>query len=337
MDESKVKYEIVPVDQLELDMKNPRIAKWVEMYGDNVNDEAIKLAIGAGTGYGEGEAISGPSYSALREAIRTNGGIIHPIIVSREPNGRLLVIEGNTRVVIYREFKWDTIPAMVYENMSEAEIDAIRLQAHLVGTREWVPYAKAKYLHYLQNAGHFPFSQLIDFCGGKRREVEDLIQAYKDMEEYYRPILESEQEFDHTRFSAFVELQAGRVRQALHTSGFSKMDFSKWVHERKFQPLNTVRQLPRILQNEKTKEVFLKDSAGEAIKILDMLEIPTTINLKDATLEMLVTEIYNRINAIPWSEIQRLRSEPDTDKRDLYHDARDALISFCKDIVEEND
>lgn len=337
MDKSKTTYEILPINQLELDLKNPRIAKWIEMYGDDVSDEGIRLALGAGMPSGEGEPVSGPSYSSLREAIRTNGGIIHPIIVNREPNGRLLVIEGNTRVVIYREFKWDIIPAMVYENMSKVEIDAIRLQAHLVGTREWVPYAKAKYLHYLRDVEHMPFSQLVDFCGGNRREVEALIQAYKDMEDYYRPILESDQEFDHTRFSAFVELQAGRVWQALHTSGFSKKEFSKWVHERKFRPLYTVRQLPRILQNEKSKKVFLKDGAGEAIKILDMLEIPTTVNLKDATLEMLVTEIYNRINAIPWKEIQRLRSEPDTGERDLYCDARDALIGFCDDIIVGED
>jgi hypothetical protein len=237
---SKVRFEIVPVDQLMLDTNNPRIAKWLEMYRGDVGEAGMKLALAAG---GRDSEVAGPSFTSLKQSIRTNGGVIHPIIVNREPNGRLLVIEGNTRTIIYREFKrpgddgrWDKIPAMVYENMSQSQIDAIRLQAHLVGTREWDPYSKAWYLNKLRNDLHLPFAQVVDFCGGDAKEVEKLIAAYNDMETYYRPILESDQAFDHTRFSAFVELQNARVSQALVTSGFTKYDFSKWVNERKLFP-----------------------------------------------------------------------------------------------------
>ena len=333
MEKTEATYEILPVNQLALDLKNPRIAKWMEMY-DEVNDEAIRLAVGAAAPPGQ-EALTGPSYSTLKEAIRTSGGLIHPIIVNRETNGTLLVIEGNTRTLIYRELQWDSIPAMVYNNMSEAEIDAIRLQAHLVGTREWSAYAKAKYLCHLREKEHLTFGELVDFCGGKRKDVEESIQAYRDMEQYYRNILESDDQFDHSRFSAFRELQHQRVQEALHSSGFSKTDFSRWVHEGKFQRLETVRQLPRILGNHTSREVFLKDGAIAAIKTLDMLEKPPSTNLQDSTLEMLVTEIYNRINAIPWSDIQRLRGSQALSERDLYYDARDVLISFCRDISED--
>jgi len=346
MEKTEAAYEILPVNQLVLDLKNPRIAKWMEMY-DEVNDEAIRLAVGAAAPPGQ-DALTGPSYSTLKEAIRTSGGLIHPIIVNREPNGTLLVIEGNTRTLIYRELQWDSIPAMVYKNMSEAEIDAIRLQAHLVGTREWSAYAKAKYLCRLRENEHLTFGELVDFCGGKRRDVEESIQAYRDMEQYYRNILESDDQFDHSRFSAFRELQRQQVQEALISSGYSKDDFSRWVNEGKFQRLETrwvnegkfqrletVRQLPRILGNETSKEVFLKDGAIAAIKTLDMLEKPPSTNLQESTLQMLVTEIYNRINAIPWSDIQRLRSTQALSERDLYYDARDVLTSFCKDIGDD--
>ena len=129
--------------------------------------------------------------------------MIHPIIVDKESSGRLVVIEGNTRTLIYREFNnqgvsgdWSTIPAMVYSGLPEEEIDAIRLQAHLVGPRQWDPYSKAKYLVHLRNRQHLTLNQIVDFCGGRKREVLDYIDAYQDMESYYRPLLESDDEFD---------------------------------------------------------------------------------------------------------------------------------------------
>ena len=73
---------------------------------------------------------------------------------------------------------------MVYDNLSQAEIDAIRLQAHLVGPRDWDPYSKAKYLDHLRNAKHLTLDQIVDFCGGRKREVLDYISGYTEMEKY---------------------------------------------------------------------------------------------------------------------------------------------------------
>jgi hypothetical protein len=341
MDKNRVKYEMVPVDKLVLDTNNPRIAKWLEMYRGDISEAAMKLALAAG---GRDSDVAGPSYSSLKQSIRTNGGVIHPIIVNIKPNGELIVIEGNTRAIIYREFKrpgddgrWDNIPAMVYENMSQEQIDAIRLQAHLVGAREWDPYSKAWYLNKLRNDLHLPFAQVVDFCGGDAKEVEKLIAAYNDMENFYRSILESDQAFDHTRFSAFVELQNSRVSQALIAAGFTKYDFAKWVNERKLFPLATVRQLPRILPNEKSRAVFLEEGAEEAIKLLDTTDKPTSVKLEDASLKELAKEIYNRINKISWGEVTRLRNEPDADEKDIIRYARDALVSFWNDINSQGD
>jgi len=89
-------FERLPVDQLTLDVKNPRIAKFLEMYGDTITAEQMKLALGAEVGQTEEGSTT---FYGLRESIKTNGGIIHPIIVNREPCGRLVVIEGNTRTL----------------------------------------------------------------------------------------------------------------------------------------------------------------------------------------------------------------------------------------------
>lgn len=339
MESKEFAFERLPVDDIILDMKNPRIAKWVEMYGDDITPEQMALALGAGSSYdGEG----GPSFSSLKQSIETNGGIIHPIIVNREANGRLVVIEGNTRALVYREFKergyegdWERIPALVYEGMGEEAIEAIRLQAHLVGARQWDPYSKAKYLDYLRNVQHLTFSQIVDFCGGNRREVENYIEAYQDMEKFYRPLLESDHDFDPTRFSAFVELQSTRISDVLLNYGYTKGDFARWVHERKLYPLNTVRKLPRILQNKKSHEVFLTEGAQEAIRLLD---VPTTgVGLIDATLEQLARELCKRINALEYGDVLRLRAETNIDEKEVLYDARDALVGLCEDITSESE
>ncbi len=328
------RFEMLDVDSIDLDLQNPRIAKWLEIYEGAPTSAQIELALRSGGGQDD---VGGPSYQSLKQSIQTNCGIIHPIIVNRESDGKLVVIEGNTRTHIYRELKasdpkgpWDKIPSMVHDELPTDSIDAIRLQAHLVGTREWDPYSKAKYLNLLRNNEHLTFSQLVDFCGGDKREVQNYIEAYNDMESNYRPLLDSDQDFDPSRFSAFVELQRPRVVNALLLANYTKKDFAEWVNTQKIFPLNTVRKLPQILQNEKAKAIFLKHGAQEAIKALDVPNPESA--LQDATLEQLARELSKRISGIQYIDLQKLRSRKDTPEVSVVCDARDALSDLCKDI-----
>ncbi len=262
--------QMVPVEDIELDKSNPRIRKFLEMYPEPTSEQ-IALALGA-----EGddiEAKEAPTYEKLRNSILTNRGVIQPVIINRHPDGVLVCIDGNTRVTIYQKFarddtegNWDRIPALVHEGLDEAAIDAVRLQVHLVGPRPWDPYSKAKYLHHLRMYEHLSFGKIVDFCGGRQREIMILINAFEDMERYYRPIVPDDGSFDTRRFSGFVELhKMPKVKPAVAEAGHTLTDFARWVHERKLEPLQTVRQLPEILRTPKAKEVFLKKGAREAI------------------------------------------------------------------------
>ena len=93
-------FEMLPIDQIELDLKNPRIAKWLEIYLDSPNDAQIALALQYGSREEDDKSVS---YQSLKESIKTNKGIIHPIIVNKQNNNKFIVIEGNTRTHIYRE------------------------------------------------------------------------------------------------------------------------------------------------------------------------------------------------------------------------------------------
>ena len=148
-----MEYMKLPIDQVKLDLENPRIKQWLEIYGDDITSEGIALALSASSG-----TSSTSTYSALKESIKVNKGIINPIIVNRNADGTLVVIEGNTRLQIYKEFAevdpeglWKEIIAIVYDALPVEQIHAIRLQTHLVGPREWDPFSKAKYLNQLSN------------------------------------------------------------------------------------------------------------------------------------------------------------------------------------------
>src|SRR6266566_2687063 len=162
--------QLVPVAKLQLDRDNPRIRKFLEAYGPNPNAEQFFLALGAA---GDEESDSSTTFEKLKNSILSNGGIIQPIIVNKRTNGTLICVEGNTRVALYKSFleekrkgDWSNIAALVYEGMSDLQVDSIRLQVHLVGTRPWDPYSKAKYLHFLHLEKQMPMGTLTEFCGG---------------------------------------------------------------------------------------------------------------------------------------------------------------------------
>ena len=328
-------FEALPVETLVLDASNPRVARYIEMYGGDVTNEQMSLALGAAN-YEQGESTT--TFQSLRASIRTHGGLIHPILVNRESVNRLVVIEGNTRALIYRQFRrdddsgrWDEIPAIVYDRLDKKEIDAIRLQAHLVGPRQWDPYSKAKYLDYLSNSEHLTTDQIIDFCGGQRTEVHRFIDAYNDMEDHYRPLLASDDQFDPTRFSAFLELQAPRVQEALVTSGYTKKDFAGWVNDQILYPSDRVRKLPAILANPQAERVFLTHGAREAEKVLDS---PSTVEaLEDATLVQLADALSNRIAKMAYTDLLRLREDLNTPENLALTDARDQLAELCRLIA----
>jgi len=338
----KTKYEVklVNIADIDLDKSNPRIAKFIEMHGNNVPAEQIALALGVGDSSLE---TAGTTFQSLKASIRTNEGIIHPIIVNKEKNNRMVAIEGNTRVAIYKEFleksipgKWDKIIALVYDSMSQEEIDAIRLQSHLVGPRPWDPYSKAKYLEYLRNKAHLTFSQIVDYCGGNKREVENYIEAYLTMESQYRPLLESDDQFDPTRFSAFVELEKKpNIKTAIINAGFTLKDFAQWVIDLKLYPLHTVRSLPAVLGNPKSKNIFLKTKGKGAMqKALLVIEAPASegILLKDASLSQLIKECISKYDSLLWEDLKRLKNDATpNDVQDIF-DFRDRIVELCNEI-----
>lgn len=311
------------IDEIELDRSNPRIANYLDLYSEeDLTSDTMALLLGT----------TSESCASLRESIKENGGIVHPIIVNHFSDGRYVVIEGNTRLQIYRDFRkkgipgdWKTIKAIVYENIDDETMHSIRLQAHLVGPREWDAYSKAKYLNYLANEKYMPMSSLVAYCGGnsKASEIRNMIAAYRDMQEFYRPQCDDDSMFDIKKFHGFVELQKRNVDEALRFHGYTKKDFSKWMVEGRFSKLEDVRSLPAILNSKKASEVFFRFDSRAAKKILAVEDISPD-SLKDVPYEMIAKELVKRMNEFQMQEILYLRSDAEYEPK----------LNVLKDVIE---
>ena len=330
------KFIKLPIDSIDLDYDNPRIAKWLEIYPDKPSAEAIAMALGVHGGVEDSEATT---FSSLKNSIKTNKGLIYPIIVNEINKEQYTVIEGNTRLAIYQEFhknkvegEWDKIISIVHPNMSQEQIDSIRLQAHLVDPRPWDPYSKAKYLEYLKNSEHFTMNKLIDYCGGSESKVTNYINAYLDMEKYYRPIADN---FDHTRFSSFQEIQNPRLREALINDGYSMEYFSKWVNDYRLYPQSNVRQLPNILKDPDSREIFLtyKPARGASTEALRVLAKDTAeTDLKKADILELANAIINRSMQLTWQELMSFKKNKEDEGVQVLFQACGQLTDLCEEI-----
>lgn len=320
---------------VELDRENPRIRRHLEIYEGEIGDDHIGLALNVA---GEGDEARGATTpDKLRNSILANGGIMQPIIVNRREDGALVCIEGNTRLYIYRQFHddgvagdWSKIPAIVHDRLDAEGLDAIRLQAHLVGPRAWDAYSKAKYQWELHYKHLMPIDRLVDLCGGDRRDVQKSINAYADMENHFRPLHAPGEYYDTQRFSGFVELQSATVKTAILKAGLSLDDFAVWLKDRRITGLASVRQLPRVLGDRKAKDVFLKKGIKAALDVLEKPEL--NAGLRDASLSQLARALTEKIEGFPFSELQRLKASPEDDAVRYLADCHDALTGLMENI-----
>jgi len=331
------------VNSIRLDKDNPRLATSLEHFGEAITSEEVAFAL-------DDSGDSGNTAQTLREAIKAHGGLITPIIVNHTTENEYVVIEGNTRVKIFKELlengtagDWGAIPAIVHENMSEQMIHETRLQAHLVGPRDWQPYAKAKYLYELSTNDCMTDAQIEDCCGGiaNRNVIRKLIDAYTDMEKYYRPLVASDDRFDTRKFSYFNELQNRTRINALQAVGKNKSDFAQWVIDGKVDTAQQgVRDLPKVLQMPKAAEAFLSDpnmTVAGAMKIVSAAEIaPASAEaLSSISLHNLMVVLTEKLANFPYSEVKRLKSNPDAREIDDFKNLNDFLDDLLSDILPE--
>ena len=339
------KYRLIRTERIDFDEGNPRIKVALEKYGDKINDDRIRFALRTAT-----EASpSTSSFRSLKDSIRASGGISVPIVV-RPQNGRYLCVDGNTRLAIYHELEkegapgeWTAINSLVLEDPTQAEVETIRVTAHLVGARDWPAYEKARYLHYLRNVEFMGYDELIALCGGNKATIARQIDAYHDMNEFYRDV-NTDDAFKVDRFSGFVELQKSGIKQAIYDSDFDLNDFGKWIRDGQIYRLADVRKLPMVLADKEARDKFVNGgirSIETAINIAEknrrqsVYPSPLDTSVANATVATLAEELLRRIKTLPRQDYIALRDrqyETASQEVDTLTDLAEQLQDLLKDV-----
>ena len=335
---------VLDVNLIDYDTENPRIKKALEKYGDKLNAERIHFALRSAS---DGERRTS-SFVGLRDSIRACRGIQSPIVVT--PRGdRYHCVDGNTRLAIYKQFlkeqpedRWKKIKATILEEVTQFDIEKIRVAAHMVGAREWPAYEKARYLYYLRSQEFMDFSEMVALCGGNKKDIERQIDAYHDMNEYYRDVVD-DTAFHIDRFSGFVELQKPGIKEAVFDADLELKDFGEWIRDGTIYRLADVRHLPKVLSDDEARETFLTGGPRSIEKAVKHLEHkagsvrPDRTTLAVASLHQLVQVLAGRLNDLPYSEVRALKNREAPDAADqlrALEDLSEQLQGFLQDVRE---
>lgn len=322
----------INIDLIDPDKNNPRIAEYI-LENPNPKKSMIFRMLGSAEPDRKSDSTN---YNSLKNSIKANGTLINRVLLGKYDE-RYRVIEGNTRLAIYNELyqetkdnRWKSIPAEINNNIDEIGEHKIRLQAHLVGVREWSPFAKGKYLYELVNENKMELDEVAGICGDQKNKISLLIKAYEDFKEYYMPM--AKDDMNPQRFSAFVEIQNPKRKQLLLNQKFSMNDFAEWnnPHNLKITKNEHVRKLDQILSNPEAKSIFLKIDSEEAIKFL-MQENP---DLTKYSLIELADEVNLRVGKFDMGKITKFQNQKDDKDPTILSivDLRDTIESFLEDI-----
>ena len=264
-------------------------------------------------------------------------------------NGRFVCVDGNTRLAIYHELDeerapgdWTAINCLVLDNPTRSDIETIRVTAHLVGAREWPAYEKARYLHYLRNVEFMDYDELIARCGGNKTTITQQIEAYHDMNKFYRDV-NSDDRFHSDRFSGFVELQKTDIKDSIFSAGLDLHDFGRWIREGQIYRLADVRKLPLVLPDDEAKDIFINGGIRSIEDAINVAETnrkgvaspsPADTVVATASIAMLAEALLQRIKSLPREDQVALRDRQyETAHQDI--DTLRDLADHLHDLVQD--
>ena len=98
-----------------------------------------------------------PSVKNLIPEVKRHGGLIEPILIRKDT---MEVIEGNSRLAVYRQLHqktepgdWDLIPCAIVSSLTDDEQAAFLNQIHVKGKTKWSAYEKANFAFVRKEQG----------------------------------------------------------------------------------------------------------------------------------------------------------------------------------------
>ena len=271
----------VPLNSLILDQDNPRIGLFKDtQLKPDINQEEIEYAI----------IHKNPkAFEKLKENIRSNEGIVNPIWICSEKD-KYIIVEGNTRAVIYKQLNNEfpnkeeyhkILSFILPSHFNEEKRDFIRLQAHLRGTTPWDSYERARYLYLLNDGQGYSIKRLATLTKLSPAEIEQSIKAFTDMEEEYLPKYKGDPT-EVFKYSYFVEFEKDKkLQEIMRKNSLDLGNFCNWVGTGKIKRAMDVRDLRHILENQNIKDLFIKKGFDEAMQELAILKPQFSSTLYD--------------------------------------------------------
>lgn len=298
---TEIKRSKIPLNKLILDINNPRIQYYLDTrLNNNITQDKVKFALSEGN----------DQFEKLKEHIESNGGIYEPIWVVPQ-NDFYLVIEGNTRAFIYEELsekyandkKWVSIDAYILPHkVDRTQINFIRLEKHLFGQTPWSAYEKARELYRLHEKEDYSLQRLERLTKLRASEIQNNIQAYKDMEDQY--LQKYNKPSERLKFSYFVEFRKNKELKKLVRKGeLSLEDFCDWVGEGKFSRGEDIRRLPLVLKDEQAKQELLRDNFQAALEQLEQKNPAAKSKLFEK-----IEDVIDGLNNMQWKELEEIKN-----------------------------
>jgi hypothetical protein len=250
------------------------------------------------------------AFDKLKVAIEANQGIFNPIWVRRSVRHRYQAVEGNTRLLIYRDLhkkylndtRYTRIPARILPpGVGREHINFVRVEAHLRGVTPWDAYERARYLWQLNEDG-YSVPRLAGLTRLRESEILNAIAAYKTMTEHYLPKYPDPEEV--LRFSYFVEYHTKRkIRDAVARSGHTVQDLCDWIGTGKIPRAVDIRDLPDILSIPQATAEFLAKGYKDAMDIVGYVRPTSASPLFSA-----IGKVIDGLSEISLEEVTEMKS-----------------------------
>lgn len=328
---TKIKLEKIEINKIIFDQENPRIGfqKDTQPFS-NLNEKQIIFAL---------SNKNVDSFNKLKDNIEINEGIVNPIWVEPLDEDRYLVLEGNTRLLIYRTLLEKYPHKDVYkkilcrvlpQKISDDQRNFIKLEAHLRGTTPWDAYEKARYLFYLWDEEAYTYTQLEKRTKLSENEIIQSIQAFKYMEEQYLPKYTDPSEV--LKFSYFMEYEKNnKLKLEMDRNNLTMTDFCDWVGERKIPKAQDVRELRHLIENDETRKVFVKDGFEYAKEILGTIK-PDLVSPLYQNIDNVLEDLKN----LSQFEIVQLQDGEQPIKKQIILNLRENINDFVTRYLKED-
>jgi hypothetical protein len=253
----------LPLDQLTLDPKNPRIQYLIGRQPEPITQDQLDELLWAKD-----------QVKALSQAIKQNGGVYDPIIVQKL-DGRYRVREGNSRTVATRHIaaqhqgdsRFSTVPAMVFnEELTDDDLAVLLADMHVTGKIRWDAYEQAKHVYTLYTVHGKTYDWLATHLRLSKSKITQDLKAYKWTTEYLEEHPDAK---NLEKFSFFQELARKKNLAEHYTDELEfQQQFKGWLTDGKLTDSKQVRQLETILANPQAAKVLSDDGWTAAAGVL---------------------------------------------------------------------